>query len=140
MTEYEYLDLISTYRGENGFHVMNFVVVMFGYVAAAYFVGDKLTNFQVTAITILYTIFTNQKGFTVASCSRLKRVFGFNKVRYRGLDKNATRLFVACALVNLLAKRCRRRKLLIWNTLKRLVNPHIHLRWFCSGLSWYWWW
>lgn len=31
----------------------------------------------------------------------LKRVFGFNKVRYRGLDKNATRLFVACGLVNL---------------------------------------
>ena len=31
----------------------------------------------------------------------LKRIFGFNKVRYRGLDKNATRLFVACGLVNL---------------------------------------
>jgi IS5 family transposase len=31
----------------------------------------------------------------------LKRVFGFAKVRYRGLAKNANRLFVACALVNL---------------------------------------
>jgi IS5 family transposase len=31
----------------------------------------------------------------------LKRVFGFSKVRYRGLDKNANRLFVACGLVNL---------------------------------------
>ena len=31
----------------------------------------------------------------------LKRVFGFAKVRYRGLQKNATRLFVACGLVNL---------------------------------------
>ena len=31
----------------------------------------------------------------------LKRVFGFTKVRYRGLDKNASRLFVACGLVNL---------------------------------------
>ncbi len=31
----------------------------------------------------------------------LKRVFGFSKVRYRGLAKNATRLFVACGLVNL---------------------------------------
>ena len=31
----------------------------------------------------------------------LKRIFGFNKVRYRGLDKNAHRLFVACGLVNL---------------------------------------
>jgi len=31
----------------------------------------------------------------------LKQIFGFNKVRYRGLDKNANRLFVACGLVNL---------------------------------------
>jgi hypothetical protein len=31
----------------------------------------------------------------------LKRVFGFSKVRYRGLEKNAARLFVACVLVNL---------------------------------------
>ena len=32
----------------------------------------------------------------------LKRIFGFNKVRYRGLDKNANQtLFVACGLVNL---------------------------------------
>jgi len=39
----------------------------------------------------------------------LKRVFGFTKVRYRGLDKNANRLFMACALVNLYIAR---RKLL----------------------------
>ncbi len=31
----------------------------------------------------------------------LKRIFGFSKVRYRGLDKNANRLFVACGLANL---------------------------------------
>jgi len=31
----------------------------------------------------------------------LKRIFGFSKVRYQGLDKNANRLFVACGLVNL---------------------------------------
>ena len=31
----------------------------------------------------------------------IKRVFGFAKVRYRGLDKNAHRLFVTCALANL---------------------------------------
>lgn len=67
--------------------------------------------------------FTNQKGFrnrplTDEDAARnrtkskvrakvehpflvLKRIFGFNKVRYRGLDKNASRLFVACGLVNL---------------------------------------
>ena len=37
----------------------------------------------------------------------LKRVFGFNKVRYRGLGKNATRLFVACGLVILYMARRR---------------------------------
>ena len=31
----------------------------------------------------------------------IKRVFGFAKVRYRGLEKNANRLFVTCALANL---------------------------------------
>src|SRR3990167_265233 len=31
----------------------------------------------------------------------IKRQFGFSKVRYRGLEKNAHRLFVACALSNL---------------------------------------
>jgi hypothetical protein len=31
----------------------------------------------------------------------MKRVFGFTKVRYRGINKNADWLFAACALVNL---------------------------------------
>ena len=31
----------------------------------------------------------------------IKRVFGFAKVRYRGLEKNAHRLLVTCALANL---------------------------------------
>lgn len=30
----------------------------------------------------------------------MKRQFGFNKVRYKGLDKNAHHLFAACALIN----------------------------------------
>lgn len=41
----------------------------------------------------------------------IKRVFGFAKVRYRGLDKNANRLFVTCALANLFLAR---RHLLRW--------------------------
>jgi IS5 family transposase len=35
----------------------------------------------------------------------IKRVFGFAKVRYRGLQKNAHRLLVACALANLFMAR-----------------------------------
>ena len=41
----------------------------------------------------------------------LKKIFGFTKVRYRGLDKNANRLFVACGLANLYI--ARRRLLLV---------------------------
>ena len=37
----------------------------------------------------------------------LKKIFGFDKVRYRGLDKNAHRLFVACGLVNIYMARRR---------------------------------
>ena len=35
----------------------------------------------------------------------IKRVFGFAKVRYRGLTKNAHRLLVTCALANLFMAR-----------------------------------
>jgi IS5 family transposase len=37
----------------------------------------------------------------------IKRVFGFTKARYRGLEKNAHRLFVTCALTNLFLVRAR---------------------------------
>lgn len=35
----------------------------------------------------------------------IKRIFGFTKVRYRGIAKNANRLFVTCALANLFIAR-----------------------------------
>jgi len=37
----------------------------------------------------------------------IKRVFGFVRLRYRGLEKNANRLFVTCALANLFMARHR---------------------------------
>jgi IS5 family transposase len=37
----------------------------------------------------------------------LKRIFGFVKTRYKGLAKNAHRLFVTCALTNLYLMRRR---------------------------------
>jgi len=37
----------------------------------------------------------------------VKRVFGFAKVRYRGLAKNTDRLWVACGLANLCMARHR---------------------------------
>jgi len=41
------------------------------------------------------------------SIGLIKRVFGFSKVRYRGIEKNANRLFVTCALANLFMVRHR---------------------------------
>jgi IS5 family transposase len=35
----------------------------------------------------------------------IKRVFGFTKVRYRGLAKNANRVFVIAALANIFLAR-----------------------------------
>jgi len=37
----------------------------------------------------------------------IKRIFGFAKTRYKGLAKNAHRLFVTCALTNLYLMRRR---------------------------------
>ena len=37
----------------------------------------------------------------------IKRIFGFAKVRYRGIEKNAHRLFITCALANLYIVRFR---------------------------------
>ena len=37
----------------------------------------------------------------------MKRQFGFTKVRYRGLEKNAHYLFVNCALINLVLSKKR---------------------------------
>ncbi len=42
----------------------------------------------------------------------LKRIFGFVKTRYKGLEKNAHRLFVSCALANLYMLRRRLWRLL----------------------------
>jgi hypothetical protein len=55
MAEGELLELISIHRTESGFHATNFIAIMSGYIAAAYFVGRKLTTFQVSALTFLYT-------------------------------------------------------------------------------------
>ncbi|MBT6443349.1 MAG: hypothetical protein HOK61_13050 [Alphaproteobacteria bacterium] len=55
MTEADLLEILSMHRNEAGSHVMNFFAVMSGYMATAYFIGQKLSRFQVIALTILYT-------------------------------------------------------------------------------------
>ena len=56
MSPAEYIGLITSIQVDR--HVMNFVAVLFAYLVAAYFVGSKLSPFQVRAVTLLYTIFS----------------------------------------------------------------------------------
>ena len=58
MTEYEIIDAIVSLRLEIAQHSMNFASVLFGYLIAAYFVGSKLTRFQVGVITVLYILWS----------------------------------------------------------------------------------
>jgi IS5 family transposase len=37
----------------------------------------------------------------------MKRQFGYTRVRFRGLEKNATHLFTTCALINLVLSKKR---------------------------------
>jgi hypothetical protein len=56
MSPAEYIGLITSIQVDR--HVMNFVAVLFAYLVTAYFVGSKLSPFQVRAVTLLYTIFS----------------------------------------------------------------------------------
>ena len=57
MTEYEVLEMLSLLRSETGDHVTNFVGVLFGYLATAYFIGSKLSSIQLAAINFTYFVY-----------------------------------------------------------------------------------
>ncbi len=59
-----------------------------------------------------------EQGFAV-----VKRLWGFTKVRYRGLAKNANRAFVALALTNVYLLRKRLRHRFARNGGKRAAGP-----------------
>ena len=69
MNEYEVIDVLSSLRDEIGVHVTNFVAVLFGYLATAYFVGPKLSTFQVSAINFLYFVYTPGPLFAIYESS-----------------------------------------------------------------------
>ena len=53
----EYLELISIASANTGQFAIATTSVLFAYVATAYLVGDKLSKFQVVAISCLYSIY-----------------------------------------------------------------------------------
>lgn len=68
MSEYEYLDLISTLRQESVTHQMAFFTIWSAFIVLIYFVGRKLSTLYVVPLTIIYTAFVvvTAFGFQVA--------------------------------------------------------------------------
>jgi len=76
MTPAEYLELTGIASSNAGQHGSNVVATLFAYIIAAYFVGYKLSRFQVVSITILYTVYFTIPVFaTLGEQTRLLRLF-----------------------------------------------------------------
>lgn len=58
MSSYEITDLYYTIRDSAVFVVSTFMTVLFAYLAVAHFVARKLETFEVTAISLIYSIFS----------------------------------------------------------------------------------
>lgn len=57
LTKFELLELYHMQRSTITEEIAIFMTILFGYVAASYFVGGKLKKSQSAAISILYTVF-----------------------------------------------------------------------------------
>jgi hypothetical protein len=74
MTEYEFLDFVTSSVDvitQNGF---NFISIFFAYLVCAYLVGSKLSRVQAIALTIAYTIYLSFIVMTIITT--LERVIG----------------------------------------------------------------
>jgi IS5 family transposase len=73
---------------------------------------NSFSSTAAIAIAVPWTRSSGRKPFKIKVQAKvehpiriIRRVFGFAKVRYRGLQKNAHRLLMACALANLFIAR-----------------------------------
>lgn len=57
MTEYEYLNLLSTLREEGAIQSQFFVAIFSAYILAIYAVGKKLSTLSISVLTLCYTLF-----------------------------------------------------------------------------------
>ncbi len=58
MSAYEIADLYYTTRDSTVFVVSTFMGVLFAYLAAAYIAANRLSVFETTGISIIYSVFT----------------------------------------------------------------------------------
>jgi len=106
MTEYEYIDLISTLRSEGGFHGMNMVGTVMAYLLVTHFAGHRISSLQATAITVLYTAFlVIPIGTNVAVVANLREVIQSYEssypegiVSFSSLGENGN-LYVLCVYI-----------------------------------------
>lgn len=56
MSEYEYLDIITSMRDSGGFHAMNYIAILFAFLIASYSAGHMLSRFQAGAVTMFHMI------------------------------------------------------------------------------------
>jgi hypothetical protein len=82
MTEYEYLDAISTYRTEVALHAMNFIGILFAYLIAGYFAAHVLSRFQAVAVTAFYLILSPMPAIAAYEACR---DFAFLVAEYRAI-------------------------------------------------------
>lgn len=57
MSEFDYLDLLSSLREEATVQAQFFVAVFSAYILTVYFVGRKLSAIYITLLTICYSLF-----------------------------------------------------------------------------------
>jgi hypothetical protein len=57
MSEAEFIELIQSGLRDVALHMMNYASILFAFLVMAYFVGSKLSRFQVWSIVILYSTF-----------------------------------------------------------------------------------
>ncbi|MFT7651936.1 MAG: hypothetical protein ACI9UU_001043 [Candidatus Azotimanducaceae bacterium] len=77
MTEYEFLDFVTTSVAvitQSGF---DFISIFFAYLVCAYLVGSKISRVQAFALTIAYTIYLSFNVMTIVTT--LERVIGAAK-------------------------------------------------------------
>jgi len=77
MSSFELMELMLAYNSTLLEQSTVFMSALFGYLAAAYFVGKKLNTFQLVSITVIYSVFSLNLlvGFFVISATAVDLLF-----------------------------------------------------------------
>lgn len=62
LTDFELIEMFNEYLNATGFHFMNFITALFGFLLVVYLVGDKLPRILLIIVVVLYTLFTIPPG------------------------------------------------------------------------------